>query len=85
METFHNHTEDLSQNSLSDLDVEGLIKYRTELTEITEIQLSDITRQVKELEVEFDHGWKRFIDKPCVDQYGQVWMIWKKWGLLSDI
>lgn len=71
MET-HNHAEDSSQNSLSDFDIWGrLIKYRTE------IQWRDITSQVKKLEVEFDHGWKRFIDKPCVDQYGQVWMIWE--------
>lgn len=74
METAPHVSDKSAKKLLSDLDVEGLIKYRTELTEI---QLSDITRQVKELEVKFDHGWKRFINKPCVDQYGQVWMIWE--------
>ena len=71
METTPHVSDKSAQKLLSGLGIEGLIKYRKE------IQWSDITSQVEELESKFNHGWKRFIDKPCVDQYGQVWMIWK--------
>jgi hypothetical protein len=39
--------------------------------------------QVEELESKFDYNpdgskaWERFVNEPVVDQYGQVWMIWK--------
>lgn len=79
METVHNHAEDLSQNSLSDPDIWGrLIEYRKE-----ETQWDNILDQVEELESKFDlnpdgsKAWKRFVNKPVIDQYGQVWMIWK--------
>ena len=78
METFHNRTEDLSQNSLSDPDIWGrLIEYRKE------VQWDNILDQVEELESKFDHNpdgsekWQRFVNEPVIDQYGQVWMIWK--------
>lgn len=75
METFHNHTEDLSQNSLSDLDIWGrLIEYRKE-----KVQWGNILAQVEELESKFDRSktWEKFVNEPVIDQYGQVWMIWK--------
>ena len=79
METVHNHAEDLSQNSLSDPDIWGrLIEYRKE-----KVQWDDILAQVNELESNFDFNpdgsevWKRFVKEPVIDQYGQVWMIWK--------
>ena len=79
METAHNHAEDLSQNSLSDPDIWGrLIEYRKE-----KVQWDDILAQVNELESNFDFNpdgsevWKRFVKEPVIDQYGQVWMIWK--------
>ncbi len=69
METLHGHTEELSQNYPSDLDTKG---------QKNPIEKNyKIMAQVEELESKFNHGWKRFIDKPCVDQCGQVWMIWK--------
>ena len=74
METFHNQTEDLSQNSLSDPDIWGrLIEYRKET------QWDNILDQVEELESKFDRSktWEKFVNEPVVDQYGQVWMIWK--------
>ena len=74
METVHNHAEDLSQNSLSDPDIWGrLIEYRKE------VQWGNILAQVKELESKFDRSkaWEKFVNKPVIDQYGQVWMIWK--------
>lgn len=74
METVHNHAEDLSQNSLSDLDIWGrLIEYRKE------VQWDNILDQVEELESKFDRSktWEKFVNEPVVDQYGQVWMIWK--------
>lgn len=74
METVHNHAEDLSQNSLSDLDIWGrLIEYRKE------VQWDNILDQVEELESKFDRSktWEKFVNKPVIDQYGQVWMIWK--------
>ena len=78
METVHNHAEDLSQNSLSDPDIWGrLIEYRKE------VQWDNILDQVEELESKFNSNsdgskaWKRFVNEPVIDQYGQVWMIWK--------
>lgn len=78
METVHNHAEDLSQNLLSDPDVWGrLIEYRKE------VQWDNILDQVEELESKFNSNsdgskaWKRFVNEPVIDQYGQVWMIWK--------
>lgn len=74
MGTFHNHTEDLSQNSLSDLDIWGrLIEYRKK------VQWGNILEQVEELESKFDRSkaWEKFVSKPVIDQYGQVWMIWE--------
>ena len=74
METVHNHAEDLSHNSLSDLDIWGrLIEYRKE------VQWDNILDQVEELESKFDRSktWEKFVNKPVIDQYGQVWMIWK--------
>lgn len=73
METVHNHAEDLSQNSLSDPDIWGrLIEYRKE------VQWTDIINQVERLESGFDRNekWMR-VNEPCVDQYGQVWMVWE--------
>ena len=74
METVHNHAEDLSQNSLSDPDIwDRLIEYRKE------VQWGNILAQVEELESKFDRSktWEKFVNEPVVDQYGQVWMIWK--------
>lgn len=78
METVHNHAEDLSQNSLSDSDIwDRLIEYRKE------VQWDNILDQVEELESKFNSNsddskaWKRFVNEPVIDQYGQVWMIWK--------
>lgn len=77
METTPHVSDKSAQKLLSGLGVEGLIKYRKE------IQRSDITSQVEELESKFDYNpdgseaWKRFVNEPVVDQYGQVWMIWK--------
>ena len=73
METVHNHAEDLSQNLLSDPDIWGrLIEYRKE------VQWTDIINQVERLESGFDRNekWMR-ANEPCVDQYGQVWMVWE--------
>lgn len=73
METVHNHAEDLSQNSLSDPDIwDRLIEYRKE------VQWTDIINQVERLESGFDRNekWMR-VNEPCVDQYGQVWMVWE--------
>ncbi len=78
METLHNHTKDLSRNSLSDPDIWGrLIKYRKET------QWDNVLDQVEDLESQFNlnpdgsKAWERFVNEPVVDQYGQVWMIWK--------
>lgn len=77
METTPHVSDKSAQKLLSGLGIEGLIKYRKE------IQWSDITSQVEELESKFDYNpdgseaWERFVNKPVVDQYGQVWMIWK--------
>ena len=77
METTPHVSDKSAQKLLSGLGVEGLIKYRKE------IQWSDITSQVEELESKFDYNpdgskaWERFVNEPIVDQCGQVWMIWK--------
>lgn len=78
METVHNHAEDLSQNSLSDPDIWGrLIEYRKE------VQWDNILGQVEKLESKFNSNsdvskvWKRFVNEPVIDQYGQVWMVWE--------
>ena len=74
METLHGHTEELPQNSPSDLDIKG---------QENSIDNDKITAQIKELESKFDHNpdgsekWQRFVGKPIEDQYGQRWMIWK--------
>lgn len=75
METPHGHTEKLPQDPLSDSDIWGrLIEYRKE-----ETQWDNILGQVEELESKFDpnKAWERFVKEPVIDQYGQVWMIWK--------
>lgn len=77
METTPHVSDKSAQKLLSGLGVEGLIKYRKE------IQWSDITSKVEELESKFDYNpdgskaWERFVNEPIVDQCGQVWMIWK--------
>lgn len=74
METLHGHTEELPQNSPSDLDIKG----QENLTENYKIMA-----QIEELESKFDHNpdgsekWQRLISEPIEDQYGQLWMIWK--------
>ena len=74
MKTLHRHTEELPQNSPSDLDIKG---------QENSIDNDKITAQIKELESKFDHNpdgsekWQRFVGKPIEDQYGQLWMIWK--------
>ena len=74
METLHGHTEELPQNSPSDLDTEG----QENLTENYKIMA-----QIEELESKFDRNpdgsekWGRFVDSPVQDQYRQLWMIWK--------
>ena len=75
METLHGHTEELPQNYSSDLDTKG---------QKNPIEKNyKIMAQVEELESKFDHNpdgskaWKRFVNEAVVDQYGQVWMIWK--------
>lgn len=69
MEALPRCTEGSPQNSTSDLDTKG---------QKNPIEKNyNIMAQVEELESKFNHGWKRFIDKPCVDQCGQAWMIWK--------
>ena len=74
METLHKTTEELPKDPFSDLDIWGrLIEYRKE------VQWSNILEQVEELESKFDRSkaWEKFVSKPVIDQYGQVWMIWK--------
>ena len=81
METLHGHTEELPQNSPSDLDTEG----QENLTENYKIMA-----QVEELESKFDHDpdgsdrWQRLISEPIEDQYGQIWMIWENSAALSS-
>ncbi len=74
METLHKTTEELPKDPFSDLDIWGrLIEYRKE------VQWGNILEQVEELESKFDRSkaWEKFVSKPVIDQYGQVWMIWK--------
>ena len=78
MEPLHVHTEELPQDPLSDFSIwRRLIEYRKE------VQWDNILEQIEELESNFDRNpdgskaWKRFVNKPVVDQYGQVWMIWE--------
>ena len=74
METLHGHTEELPQNSPSDLDIKG---------QENPANNYKIMAQVEELESKFDHNpdgsekWQRIISEPIEDQYGQIWMIWK--------
>ena len=75
METAPHVSDKSAQNSFSDLDIWGrLIEYRKE-----KVQWDDILEQVEELESKFDRSkaWEKFVSKPVIDQYGQVWMIWK--------
>ncbi len=82
METLHGHTEELPQNSPSDLDTEG----QENMTENYKIMA-----QVEELESKFDHNlddsekWQRLISEPIEDQYGQIWMIWENPAASSSI
>ena len=74
METLHRHTEGLTQNSPSDLDIKG----QENLAENYKIMA-----QIEELESKFDHNpdgsekWQRLISEPVEDQYRQRWMIWE--------
>lgn len=82
METLHGHTEELPQNSPSDLDIKG----QENLAESYKIMA-----QIEELESKFDHNpdgsekWQRLISEPIEDQYGQIWMIWENSAALSSI
>ena len=82
METLHGHTEELPQNSPSDLDIKG----QENLTENYKIMA-----QIEELESKFDRNlddsekWQRLINEPIEDQYGQIWMIWENSAALSSI
>ena len=74
MEPLHVHTEELPQDPLSDFSIwRRFIEYRKE------VQWGNILKQVEELESNFDRNkaWERFVKEPVIDQYGQVWMIWK--------
>lgn len=81
METLHGHTEELPQNSPSDLDTEG---------QENMIENYKIMAQIEKLESKFDHNpdgsekWGRFVDSPVRDQYGQLWMIWENPAALSS-
>ena len=74
METLHGHTEELPQNSPSDLDTEG---------QENPTENEHIAAQIEGLESKFDRNlddsekWQRLISEPIEDQYGQIWMIWK--------
>jgi len=74
METLHGHTEELPQNSPSDLDIKG---------QENPTENEHIAAQIEKLESKFDHNpdgsdrWGRFVDSPVQDQYGQLWMIWE--------
>ncbi len=74
METLHEYTEELPQNSPSDLDTEG---------QENPANNYKIMAQIEELESKFDHNpdgsekWQRLISEPIDDQYGQIWMIWE--------
>ena len=74
METLHGDTEKLPQDPLSDFSIwRRFIEYRKK------VQWGNILKQVEELESNFDRNkaWERFVNEPVIDQYGQVWMIWK--------
>lgn len=74
METAPHVSDKSAQNLLSDPAIWGrLIEYRKE------VQWDNILDQVKVLESKFDRSktWEKFVNEPVVDQYGQVWMIWK--------
>ncbi len=78
METVHGHAEGLPQDPLSDFSIWGrLIEYRKE------VQWDNILDQVETLESQFNlnpdgsKAWKRFVNEPVIDQYGQAWMIWE--------
>lgn len=74
METLRGHTEELPQNSPSDLDTEG---------QENPTENEHIAAQIEGLESNFDRNpdgsdrWGRFVDSPVQDQYGQMWMIWE--------
>ena len=74
MGTFHNHAEELPQNSPSDLDAKG---------QENPANNYKIMAQIEELESKFDYNpdgsekWQRFVSGPIEDQYGQIWMIWE--------
>ena len=74
METLHGYTEELPQNSPSDLDIKG---------QENPANNYKIMAQVEELESKFDHNpdgsekWQRLIGEPIEDQYSQRWMIWE--------
>lgn len=73
METAPHVSDKSAQNLLSDPDIwDRLIEYRKE------VQWTDIINQVERLESGFDRNekWMR-VNEPCVDQYGQVWMVWE--------
>ena len=78
METLHGDTEKLPQDPLSDFSIwRRFIEYRKE------VQWDNILDQVETLESQFNlnpdgsKAWERFVNEPVIDQYGQVWMIWK--------
>lgn len=74
METLHRHTEELPQNSPSDLDTEG---------QENPANNYKIMAQIEKLESKFDRNlddsekWQRFVGEPIEDQYRQRWMIWE--------
>ena len=80
MKTLHRHTEELPQNSPSDLDTKG---------QENPANNYKIMAQIEELESKFDHNpdgsekWQRLISEPIEDQYGQIWMIWENPAALS--
>ena len=82
METLHGHTEELPQNSPSDLDIKG---------QENPANNYKIMAQVEELESKFDRNldgsekWQRLVSEPIEDQYGQRWMIWKNPAASSSI
>ena len=82
METLHGHTEELPQNSPSDLDIKG---------QENPANNYKIMAQVEELESKFDHNpdgsekWQRLVGEPIEDQYSQRWMIWKNPAASSSI
>ena len=81
METLHGHTEELPQNSPSDLDAEG---------QKNPTGNEYIAAQIEGLESKFDRNpdgsekWQRLISEPIEDQYSQRWMIWENPAALSS-